>query len=78
MAMASWILTGLLSGAWRTDADRDSVLGDTPEPKYGFSQEGIAQSFAAIRLDQFGDPQVFRKGMDAMIDFLRFHPQTLN
>jgi LDH2 family malate/lactate/ureidoglycolate dehydrogenase len=74
MALASWILTGLLSGAWRTDADRDRVLGDRPEPKYGFAQEGIAHSFAAIRLDQFGDPQVFRQGMDAMIQALNDSP----
>ena len=76
MAMASWILTGLLSAAWRTDADPDSVLGDTPEPKYGFSQEGIAHSFAAIRLDQFGDPQVFRQGMDAMIQAINDSPPS--
>ena len=74
MALASWILTGLLSGAWRTDADRDRVLGERPEPKYGFAQEGIAHSFAAVRLDQFGDPQVFRQGMDAMIRALNDSP----
>jgi LDH2 family malate/lactate/ureidoglycolate dehydrogenase len=67
MAVASWILTGLLSGAWRTHADRDRVLGDSSEPKYGFSQEGIAHFFAAVRLDQFGDPRVIKQGMDAMI-----------
>jgi LDH2 family malate/lactate/ureidoglycolate dehydrogenase len=72
--MASWILTGLLSGAWRTAADQDRVLGDTPEPKHGFSQEGIAHSFAAIRLDQFGDPLVFRQGMDAMIQAINDSP----
>jgi LDH2 family malate/lactate/ureidoglycolate dehydrogenase len=74
MAIASWILTGLLSGAWRTDAVRDRVLGERPEPKYGFSQEGIGHCFAAIRLDQFGDPQVFRQGMDAMIQAINDSP----
>lgn len=74
MAVASWILTGLLSGAWRTDVDRDRVLGDKPEPKFGFAQEGIAHSFAAIRLDQFGDPLAFRQGMDAMIRAINESP----
>ena len=74
MALASWILTGLLSGAWRADAVRERVLGDTPEPKYGFAQEGISHCFAAIRLDQFGDPQVFRRGMDAMIRAMNDSP----
>ncbi|MBC8355976.1 MAG: Ldh family oxidoreductase [Planctomycetes bacterium] len=74
LAIASWILTGLLSGAWRTDAERARVLGDTPERKHGFSQEGIAHSFAAIRIDQFGDPQVFRRGMDAMIHAINDSP----
>lgn len=74
IAMASWILTGLLSGAWRTDADRDRVLGENPQPKHGFAQEGIAHSFAAIRLDQFGDSQVFRQGMDAMIQAINDSP----
>lgn len=76
LALASWILTGLLSGAWRTDADRDRVLGATPEPKYGFSQEGIGHCFAAIRLDQFGDPTVFRQGLDAMIQAINDSPPT--
>lgn len=67
LAIAGWILTGLLSGAWRTDSVRDRVLGDNPDPKHGFSQEGMGHSFAAIRLDQFGDPAVMRQGMDAMI-----------
>lgn len=76
IALASWILTGLLSGAWRTDADQDRVLGETTEPKHGFSQEGIAHCFAAIRLDQFGDPQVLRQGMDAMIQAINDSPPT--
>jgi LDH2 family malate/lactate/ureidoglycolate dehydrogenase len=67
LALASWILTSLLSGAWRTGVDRDRVLGANPEPKYGFSQEGIGHCFAAVRIDQFGDPRAFRQGMDAMI-----------
>ena len=76
MALASWILTSLLSGAWRTDADRDRVLGQTPEPKHGFAQEGIGHCFAAIRLDRFGDPRVFRQGMDAMIQAINDSPPT--
>ncbi|MFT7641302.1 MAG: LDH2 family malate/lactate/ureidoglycolate dehydrogenase [Pirellulaceae bacterium] len=76
MALASWILTGLLSGAWRTDVAKERILGDTAEPKHGFAQEGIAHCFAAIRLDQFGDPQMFRQGMDAMIQAVNDSPPT--
>jgi LDH2 family malate/lactate/ureidoglycolate dehydrogenase len=74
MALASWILTGLLSGAWRTDAAMTRVLGESPAPKFGFAQEGIAHAFAAIRIDQFGDPRVFRQGMDAMIQTINDSP----
>jgi LDH2 family malate/lactate/ureidoglycolate dehydrogenase len=74
LALASWILTGLLSGAWRTDVERDRVLGETPEPKYGFAQEGIAHCFAAVRIDRFGDPRLFRQGMDAMIQSVNDSP----
>jgi L-2-hydroxycarboxylate dehydrogenase (NAD+) len=74
LALASWILTSLLSGAWRTGVDRNRVLGEKPEPKYGFSQEGIGHCFAAVRLDQFGDPRTFREGMDAMIQAINDSP----
>ena len=76
IAIASWIMTGLLSGSWRGDVERDRVLGETPNPKYGFAQEGIAHCFAAIRLDQFGDPRQFRAGMDAMIRSINDSPPT--
>jgi LDH2 family malate/lactate/ureidoglycolate dehydrogenase len=74
LALASWILTSLLSGGWRTDAVRERVLGANPEPKYGFAQEGIGHCFAAVRLDCFGDPQFFRQGMDAMIRAMNDSP----
>lgn len=74
MALAGWILTSLISGAWRTDADRDRVLGEKPDPVHGFAQEGIGHCFAAVRLDQFGDPQMFRQGMDAMIRAMNESP----
>ena len=67
LAIASWILTGLLSGAWKQNADISRVLGENTEPRYGFAQEAISHSFAAIRIDQFCDPGFFRQGMDAMI-----------
>lgn len=67
LALASWILTSLLSGAWRTDANPERILGEKPEPKYGFAQEGIGHFFAAIRIDRFADPQTFKQGLDAMI-----------
>lgn len=66
LAVAGWILTGLLSGAWRTDADSDRVLGDITDKKHGFAQEGIGHSFAAVRLDRFGDPEMVKRGLDAM------------
>jgi len=74
LALAGWILTGLLSGAWKSDPDPDRILGDTPEKKHGFAQEGIGHSFAALRLDQFGDPQQIKRGMDAMIRALNESP----
>lgn len=74
LSLASWILTSLLSGAWRTDAARDRVLGAVPEPKHGFAQEGIGHCFAAIRLDQFGDPRIIRRGLDAMIRSMNDSP----
>ena len=67
LSLACWILTSLLSGAWRTGVERARVLGANPDPKFGFAQEGIGHCFAAVRLDQFGDPQAFREGLDAMI-----------
>ena len=53
-----------------------------PRPRVGpdtgaevrFFQEGIGHCFAAIRLDQFGDPQVFRQGLDAMIQAINDSP----
>ena len=74
LSLAIWILSSLLSNAWRTGVDRDRVLGEQPEPKLGFSQEGIGHCFAAVRLDQFGDPLAFRQGMDAMIQSLNDSP----
>ena len=74
LALASWIMTSLLSGGWKTGADRDRVLGARPEPKNGFAQEGIGHCFAAIRLDQFGDPMAFRQGLDAMIQAFNDSP----
>jgi LDH2 family malate/lactate/ureidoglycolate dehydrogenase len=67
LALASWILTGLLSGAWKSDPIRDRVLGENRENRHGFAQEGIGHSFAAIRLDRFGDPETIKRGLDAMI-----------
>jgi LDH2 family malate/lactate/ureidoglycolate dehydrogenase len=54
--------------------DRARVLGANPDPKFGYSQEGIGHCFAAVRLDQFGDPQAFREGMDAMIQSINDSP----
>lgn len=66
MALATWILTGLLSGAWRTNPKPDRVLGATGDTKNGFAQEGIGHVFAAVRLDCFGAPEDLKRGMDSM------------
>ncbi len=67
LALAGWILTGLLSGAWKSDPEPDRVLGVSTDTKNGFAQEGIGHSFAAVRLDQFGDPTMIKCGLDSMI-----------
>lgn len=74
LAIAGWILTGLLSGAWRKDAKPERILGDHPAPKFGHAQEGIGHIFAAVRLDHFGDPAAMRQGMDAMIQAINASP----
>lgn len=74
LALAGWILTGLLSGAWRSNPLTDRVLGETTETKHGFAQEGIGHAFAAIRLDQFGEPSIIKQGLDAMIRTLNESP----
>jgi L-2-hydroxycarboxylate dehydrogenase (NAD+) len=43
------------------------VLGDRPEPRYGYAQEGVGQFVAAIRIDQFMDIEQFKQSMQAMI-----------
>lgn len=67
LAIAGWILTGLLSGAWRENPDPDRVLGDVKDPDNEFAQEGIGHVFAALRLDQFGDPDTIKRGLDDMM-----------
>ncbi|MDG2129511.1 MAG: Ldh family oxidoreductase [Fuerstiella sp.] len=67
LAVAGWILTGLLSGAWRDNPDPDRVLGDVKGPDGEFAQEGIGHVFAALRLDQFGDPDTIKGGLDVMM-----------
>jgi len=74
LALAVQILTGLLSGAWREDPKPDRILGDRAEAKDGFGQEGIGHIFAAVRIDQFGPPDQFRRGVDAMIKTLNESP----
>ncbi len=74
LALGGWILTGLLSGAWRENPAPDRVLGKTPETKHGFAQEGIGHVFAAVRLDQFGDPNTIKRGLSAMMQSLNESP----
>ncbi len=74
LALGGWILTGLLSGAWCANPAPDRVLGKTPETKLGFAQEGIGHIFAAVRLDQFGDPGTIKRGLSAMMEALNESP----
>jgi L-2-hydroxycarboxylate dehydrogenase (NAD+) len=74
LALAGWIMTGLLSGAWRKDPLPERVLGDNPELKFEHAQEGIGHVFAAVRLDHFGDPAAMKVGMDAMIRAVNASP----
>ena len=74
LALAGWILTGLLSGAWRQDPRPGRILGSTPEKKHGFAQEGIGHCFAAVSLDVFGSPALIRSGLDAMTRSLNESP----
>ncbi len=74
LALAGWILTGLLSGAWRTDPKPDRVLGETSETKNGFAQEGIGHVFGAVRLDHFGDPDTIKRGLDSLMLTLNQSP----
>ena len=74
LALGGWILTGLLSGAWRTDPEPDRVLGTTPETKNGFAQEGIGHIFAAVRLDRFGDPEQIKRGLSSLYQTINESP----
>lgn len=76
LALGGWILTGLLSGAWRPNPLPDRVLGVSTETKNGFNQEGIGHVFAAVRLDRFGDPEMIKRGLDSMIQTLNQSPSA--
>ena len=67
LGLAIWILTGLMSGAWRTEPKMDRVLGDRVGTSHNHAQEGIGHCFAAIRLDCFQDVQSFKRGLDAVV-----------
>lgn len=74
LALGVQILAGVLSGAWKRDADADRVLGDHPAPVDGFAQEGVGHVFAAIRIDAFGSAEAFKQGMDVMTRQLNHSP----
>lgn len=50
------------------------VLGDRPEPRHGYAQEGVGQFLAAIRIDQFMDIAQFKQSMRAMIQCINEAP----
>ncbi len=74
LGLAAWILSGLLSGAWRTSPQKDRILGTNKGTKFDYAQEGVGHCFAAIRLDYFGDPQAIKTGLDVMIRALNDSP----
>jgi LDH2 family malate/lactate/ureidoglycolate dehydrogenase len=52
------------------------VLGDRPEPRYGYAQEGVGQFLAAIRIDQFMDVAQFKQSMSTMIQCINDSPAS--
>ena len=71
LAMMVQILSGVLSGGWRENPDPERILGSTPGTRNGYAQEGQGHFFVALRLDQFGPPAAFKRGMDEMIRAIR-------
>ena len=67
LAMMVQILTGVLSGGWWHNPERNQLLGNPPEDSECYAQEGVSHFFGAIRLDQFGPSEQFRQAMDAMM-----------
>ncbi len=65
---------GLMLAAWTQNPTPDRVLGTSSDTKNGFAQEGIGHIFAAVRLDQFGDPALIKRGLDSMIRTLNESP----
>jgi L-2-hydroxycarboxylate dehydrogenase (NAD+) len=50
------------------------VLGDDPQPRYGYAQEGVGQFLAAIRIDQFMEVAQFKQSMSTMIRCINESP----
>ena len=74
LSLAVQIMTCVLSGGWRQDPDVGAILGDNPRPFDGYGQERMGQFFAAIRIDQFAEPDVFKARLQTMIRALNESP----
>ena len=74
LAMVVHFLTGALSGAFCANPDPSKVLqnDEAAELEDGaYAQEGVAHFFAALRIDQFGRVEEFKRSVDQTIRLLR-------
>ena len=67
LAMLVHILTGVLSGGWWHNPERERTHGHPPDDPASYAQQGQSNFFGAIRLDQFGPVDEFKRGMDETI-----------
>lgn len=74
LAMIVEILSAVLSGGWRPQAEVQQPTNDESLSAAGYTQEGIAHFFGAVRIDLFRSPAEFRKGMDALICTMNASP----
>jgi L-2-hydroxycarboxylate dehydrogenase (NAD+) len=56
------------------EARGSKVLGDRPEPRYGFAQEGVGQFFAAIRISDFLPPAAFQRSLETLLRCINESP----
>ena len=67
LSMVVQILTGVLSGGWWENPQRERAFGHDVQNPDSFVQQGASNFFGAIRVDQFGSVESFKHGMDELI-----------
>ena len=67
LSMLVQILTGVLSGGWWKNPDRERAFGYEVEDPKSYVQQGACNFYGAIRVDQFGPVEDFKRGMDETI-----------